>query len=134
MNWKNNLRHEMRDAGRLAFSRRVSACTIIVVSRQRELPMRSRRILASWIGHADLLAMADDLGEAGQELLAAAKVRGKYGEKPGPLKAAVSQGSFDEVHLLSNYPEIVHKPFATWLGGKPVIHHVELADPTDYPQ
>jgi DNA-binding NtrC family response regulator len=96
--------------------------------------MQARRILASWIGHADLMAMADDLGQAGQELLGAAKVRGKYGEKPGPLKTAVSQGSFDEVHLLSNYPEIVHKPFATWLGSKPVIHHVELPDPTDYPQ
>jgi DNA-binding NtrC family response regulator len=96
--------------------------------------MQSRRILLSWIGHADLLSMGEDLGEAGQELLAAAKVRGKYGERPGPLKTAVSQGAFDEVHLLSNYPAVVHKPFATWLGGKPVIHHVELADPTDYPQ
>jgi DNA-binding NtrC family response regulator len=96
--------------------------------------MQVRRILASWIGNADLLAMADDLGEGGQELLTAAKVRGKYGEKPGPLKTAVSQGSFEEIHLLSNYPEIVHKPFATWLGCEPVIHQVELPDPTDYPQ
>jgi DNA-binding NtrC family response regulator len=96
--------------------------------------MQARRILVSWIGHADLMALADDLGEAGQELLAAAKIRGKYGEQPGPLKTAVAQGHFDEVHLLSNYPEIVHKPFATWLGGKPVIHSVELTDPTDYPQ
>jgi DNA-binding NtrC family response regulator len=96
--------------------------------------MSSRRVLLSWIGHADLLAMADDLGDAGRELLAAAKVGGKYGEKPGPVKAAVSQGRFDEVHLLSNYAEVVHKPFATWLGGKPVIHPVELTDPTDYSQ
>src|SRR5271155_326652 len=96
--------------------------------------MAKHSILVSWIGHADLLAMIDDLGEAGQELLAAAKIRGKYGEKPGPLKTAVSQGQFQEVHLLSNYPEIIHKSFVTWLGGKPVIHHVELADPTDYPQ
>jgi hypothetical protein len=70
--------------------------------------------------------MADDLGEAGKELLAAAKVRGRYGEKPGPLKTAVSIGKFDEVHLLSNYAEIVHKPFATWLGGTPDIHAVEV--------
>lgn len=96
--------------------------------------MTIHRILISWIGHADLMAMAEDLGEAGQELLAAAKIRGKYGEKPGPLKTAVSKGRFDEVHLLSNYPDIVHMPFVTWLGDKPVIHAVELADPTDYPQ
>jgi DNA-binding NtrC family response regulator len=94
--------------------------------------MRSRRILVSWIGHADLLAMADDLGEAGKELLAAAKVSGKYGEKPGPLKTAVSREQFGEVHLLSNYPAILHKPFAGWLGGKPVIHTVDVPDPTDY--
>jgi DNA-binding NtrC family response regulator len=94
--------------------------------------MRSRRTLVSWIGHTDLLAMADDLGDAGKELLAAAKVSGKYGEKPGPLKTAVSREQFGEVHLLSNYPAIVHKPFATWLGRKPVIHSVELADPTEY--
>jgi DNA-binding NtrC family response regulator len=76
--------------------------------------------------------MADDLGEPGKELLAAAKVSGKYGEKPGPLKTAVSREKFGEVHLLSNYPAMVHKPFATWLGGKPVIHSAHLPDPTDY--
>jgi DNA-binding NtrC family response regulator len=94
--------------------------------------MSSRRILVSWIGHADLLAMADDLGGVGRELLAAAKVTGRPVEKPGPVKTAVSRERFDEVHLLSNYAEIVHEPFADWLGGKPVIHSVELTDPTDY--
>jgi hypothetical protein len=105
-----------------------------VVSRQQKLSMTTRRLLVSWIGHADLTAMAEDLGPAGQELLAEAKVRGKHGEKPGPLKTALSRGHFDEIHLLSNYAEVVHKPFSSWLGGKPVIHTVELADPTDYSQ
>ena len=41
---------------------------------------------------------------------------------------------FGEVHLLSNYAPVVHKPFATWLGGKPVIHAVDLPDPTEYTQ
>ena len=94
--------------------------------------MAQHRVLVSWIGHADLLAMIDDLGAAGEELRAAANIRGKYGEKPGPLKTAVNDGRFDEVHLLSNYAEVVHKPFAKWLGCKPVIHPVELVDPTDY--
>lgn len=94
--------------------------------------MPNRKLLVSWIGHTDLLAMADDLGDEGKELLALARVTGKYGEKPGPLKTAVSTGQFDEIHLLSNYPDIVHKPFATWLGGKPTIHAVKLIDPTDY--
>lgn len=94
--------------------------------------MTEHRTLVSWIGHADLLAMTDDLGEAGKELREAAKITGKYGEKPGPLKTAVIEGHFNHVHLLSNYPDIVNKPFAKWLGGKPNIHSVELCDPTDY--
>src|SRR5262245_58737066 len=96
--------------------------------------MGSQRILVSWIGHADLQAMGDDLGEAGRELLAAAKVPWKSGEKPGPVKTAVNAAKFDEAHLLSNYAPTVHKPFATWLGGKPTIHPVEVADPSDYSQ
>jgi DNA-binding NtrC family response regulator len=88
----------------------------------------------SWIGHADLSAMADDLGEAGRQLLAAARVSGKYGEKPGPVMTAVSHERFDDVHLLSNYPEAVHEPFAAWLGCGPTIHGVQLTDPTDYSQ
>lgn len=94
--------------------------------------MSATRILVSWIGHADLSAMADELGEAGKRLLAEARIAGKYGERPGPLKTAVAQGNFDEVHLLSNYPDVLQKPFAKWLGGKPTIHSVELTDPTDY--
>jgi transcriptional regulator with GAF, ATPase, and Fis domain len=50
------------------------------------------------------------------------------------VKTAVSVGRFDEVHLLSNYAEVVHKPFTDWLGGEPVLHPVELTDPTDYAQ
>jgi DNA-binding NtrC family response regulator len=94
--------------------------------------MAEQRILVSWIGHADLLAMIDDLGDAGEELKKVAKIGGKYGEKPGPLKTAVNEGQFDQVHLLSNYADAVHKPFAKWLGCKPTIHSVDLADPTDY--
>ena len=57
--------------------------------------MSRSRILVSWIGHADLLAMADDLGEDGKKLLAEAKIGGKNVEKPGPLKTAVSRERFD---------------------------------------
>jgi hypothetical protein len=57
--------------------------------------MAKQRILVSWIGHADLLAMIDDLGGAGEELRKAANIGGKYGEKPGPLKISVTEGRFD---------------------------------------
>lgn len=94
--------------------------------------MAEHRILVSWIGHADLLAMFDDLGVAGGDLQIAANVKGKCVDKPGPLKTAIIEGRFDEIHLLSNYADAVHKPFAKWLGGKPIIHPVELENPTDY--
>lgn len=94
--------------------------------------MASRQRLISWIGHADIMAMAEDLGEEGKKLLDAAKIRGKYGQSPGPLKTALTAKPFEEIHLLSNYPTTVHRPFAKWLGGSPIIHSVELADPTDY--
>lgn len=92
------------------------------------------QLLVSWIGHADLLAMAEDMGDAGKALLDQAAVRGRNVERPGPLKTALSAGRFDEVHLLSNYKAVVHKPFAKWLGGDPVIHPARLTDPTDYAQ
>lgn len=88
--------------------------------------------LVSWIGHADLLAMASELGESGRELLVSAGITGKYGEAPGPIKSAVIAGHFDEVHLLSNYPPTVHRPFEKWLGVRATIHSVDLKDPTDY--
>ncbi len=77
-------------------------------------------VLISWIGHADLCAMAADLGPDGERLLKTAKVpEKKYGEKPGPVKTAVEQGNFDEVHLLSNYVSAVNPAFAKWVGGSP---------------
>ena len=94
--------------------------------------MAESHILVSWIGHADLSAMLEDQKGAAEELRKAVKIPGKVGEKPGPLKTAITEGPFDQVHLLSNYDPVIHKPFAKWLGGKPIIHSVELADPTDY--
>ena len=82
------------------------------------IPVAKKRILVSWIGHTDVSAMAADLGDAGKQLLATAKISG-YGEKPGPVKTAVASGLFDAVHLASNYAEVIDKPFAKWLDGKP---------------
>ena len=81
--------------------------------------MLDRRVLVSWIGHADLSAMADDLPEPERSrLIGLAKIPGtRYGEKPGPLKTAVNACSFDSVHLLSNYDSGLHQPFSKWLGG-----------------
>jgi len=95
--------------------------------------MPKNRVLVAWIGHTDLAAMADDLPEPERvRMLDKAGIRGKYGDKPGPLKTAVEHEEFDEIHLLSNYDTAVHVPFKRWLGGRTTIHPVELTNPTDY--
>jgi DNA-binding NtrC family response regulator len=96
--------------------------------------MPDQKILVSWIGHADLWAMAEDQIELERSrLLSLAGIRQKYGEKPGPLKTAVNQIAFREIHLLSNYDPGLHGPFSEWLGGPVAIHPVEIVAPTDYP-
>lgn len=94
--------------------------------------MRTRRLLLSWIGHADLSAMADDKGDDARRVLESVDVRVKPGEKPGPVKTAVNAGTFDEVHLLSNYPKTVNDLFQKWIGGKTTVHSGKLDDPSDY--
>lgn len=95
--------------------------------------MPKERLLVSWIGHADLWGMAETLAEPDKsDLLAAVKIGGKYGETPGPLKTAVNNEQFAEVHLLSNYPVQVNERFAGWLGSKTIVHQVRLDNPTDY--
>jgi DNA-binding NtrC family response regulator len=96
--------------------------------------MLKKSILVSWIGHTDLLAMLQDLPQAERDRLNEfMKTPGKYGEQPGPIKTALSQGSFSEVHLLSNYHQAFHKPFLKWLKSPAHIHPVEIDSPSDYP-
>jgi DNA-binding NtrC family response regulator len=96
--------------------------------------MNQNRILVSWIGHADLAALLDDEQEPERtRLFRLAKIEANYGEKPGPLKTAVSRESFDHVHLLSNYDEGLHAPFSRWLGVPVTIHPVQIDAPTHYP-
>ena len=96
--------------------------------------MPTRRILFSWIGHADLRAMAASLPENEQkEVLKGLKAPIPQRGEPGPLKCLLDQEQFDEVHLLSDYSPAKNKQYLKWLGGDPVLHAVKLTNPTDYP-
>jgi sigma54-dependent transcription regulator len=96
--------------------------------------MPTKQILASWIGHADLSAMVEDQPSAeGVRLADLARLQGKYGEKPGPIKTAVNAAAFDQIHLLSDYNQGLHQPFLKWLGVPATIHSTKIAAPTDYP-
>lgn len=93
--------------------------------------MDRRRVLISWIGHADLRAFAATLeGPERDELFRA--VKREPTESPGPIRTLLDRERFDHVHLLSNYEVRWHEAFATWLACPATVHPVRLADPTDY--
>lgn len=77
------------------------------------------KILVSWVGRTDLRAV-EESEEIGL----------------GPIAQAVSARSFDQIHLISDYPASDTKCFAQWLGkhtDSPVaIHAKHLSSPTDY--
>lgn len=98
--------------------------------------MARKRILVSWIGHADLRGMSEALPQRQQAELA--KVIGEIKGKPGagPIRTLLDRESFDEVHLLTNYGPRWIKEFRKWLGQNAVsdLHDVGLSsdEVTDY--
>lgn len=95
--------------------------------------MSRTRLLAAWIGHADLLANAAECGEDEvKRLQKALGTRYQGQEESGPIKTLLQHETFNEVHLLNNHDAGLAKRFAKWLGCKPVVHQVELTNPTDY--
>ncbi len=99
--------------------------------------MSTPRLLAAWIGHADLRAMAAALpDDQGQKVLAALSAPARP-EQGGPIRALLAAESFDAVHLLSNYGREMDDLFRRWLRGQfrglaVHVHPVPLASPTDY--
>jgi len=95
--------------------------------------MPSRRLLVSWIGHADLTAMANERPEPErQAILSALGPRPNPSLRTGPVRTLVEAEAFDEVHLLSNYPPFLTAGFVDWLPAKATAHPVEIGAPTDY--
>ena len=97
--------------------------------------MGKKRILYSWVGHNDLVGMAGDAEPDQQRrILDELKIDRKISKQDGPIKALLKQETFDEIHLLSNYPKWLSGMFLEWLGFESKIHTVSLKDPTDYEQ
>ena len=95
--------------------------------------MPTKRLLVSWIGHADLTAMANERPETDrQRILTALKSRPNPDLRKGPIRTLIEAERFDRIHLLSNYQPFLADWFAEWLPSKAVIHQVEIAVPTDY--
>ena len=95
--------------------------------------MDKLRILASWMGHTDLRAMARDQPGPVREQIA--KVAGDLPSPKdglGPVKTLLKNERFDKIVLLSNYPPELTKTYAAWLGGPVFVRQVKLNNPTDY--
>jgi DNA-binding NtrC family response regulator len=80
---------------------------------------RVQRLLFAWVGRADLKASSD--GGAGGL---------------GPIAEAATKLSFDELHLLYNYPDAEVVGYPEWLATRSAasvsLHSVELSGPTQH--
>jgi len=96
--------------------------------------MKKKRILTSWIGYADLRAMALSLPVSKRtKLLKRFSIPEGPVDESGPIKTLLHNDQFDEIHLLRNYKTAINDLFSNWLGQEVHIHQVDLSNPTDYP-
>jgi len=94
--------------------------------------MKKKRILTSWIGYADLRAMALSLPVSKRtKLLKRFSIPEGPVDESGPIKTLLHNDQFDEIHLLSNYKTAINDLFSNWLGQEVHIHQVDLSNPTD---
>lgn len=93
--------------------------------------MVRRRLLISWIGHADLRAFAQLASGRDRNTLLKDVPAGR-GDGDGPLKTLLDQVTFDEVHLLSNYGDRKDRAALKALGHAATIHAVQVDNVIDY--
>ena len=102
-------------------------------ARVATMPER-KRILFSWIGHADLRGMAASLSQEQQELLCS-EINGlgrSSASAMGPIHTLLDLHTFDEIHLLSNYPAWAVDLYVKWIGHKVQVHTLKVDDPSNY--
>lgn len=92
-----------------------------------------RRILVSWVGHADLLGFgAADRARAKDVEKATGKSVRADGIVSGPVRAAMEAFEFDEVRLIADTDPKLLQRFARWLGNRVSAERVQVPDPTEY--
>jgi transcriptional regulator with PAS, ATPase and Fis domain len=91
------------------------------------------RVVVSWIGNADLRAMAGEQeASVKQQIQKILRLNEITSGGLGPVKTLIKIHEFDKIYLLSNYPQSVTEGFVTWLGRPAEVRSVTLSDPTDY--
>ena len=101
--------------------------------REDELVDGHKRILASWVGHADLLVFAaeDDRRKSAVEA-ATGKTVSDGTIVAGPVRAALEAFGFDEVFLIADTDIRLLRRFAEWVGENVNVARVRVDDPTEY--
>lgn len=95
--------------------------------------MANKRILISWIGHADLKACVLTLPKTEQKRISNKLQFSLVGsDNDGPIKTLLNHEAFDEVHLIYNYTKDVGQRYKKWIGGKINLYKGILSNPTDY--
>ena len=94
--------------------------------------MANKNLLISWIGYADLKSIEDDLPVSKHKMLFGKSANIMADDNKGPIKTLLKCISFDEVHLLENYPIGIAKHYAKSVNSKVILHHVKLKNPIDY--
>lgn len=94
---------------------------------------RRKRILVSWVGHADLFGLAVAIPTCAPGVEAATgKSLPRNATPTGPIRAAMDAFEFDAVHLVADLDARLLASLAKWLGSAVTVHRVSLADPTEY--
>ena len=88
-------------------------------------------MLFSWIGSADLNAMAEELSDAEREEVFK-EVKRFNVTGGGPVKTLLNSQEFEDVHLLCNQSAKMAQWYQKWIDLPVTMHHINLDDPTDY--
>ena len=90
-------------------------------------------ILFSWVGHADLLALAaaEPSTRSAVEKATGKKVTTTT-KGTGPLHAMTTWKEFRQIYLIGDYPKPLLKKFAKWVGPQAAATAVAVDDPTKY--
>lgn len=93
-----------------------------------------KKVLVSWIGHTDLLAMCPSLTDSQrEEVLALLNHKHPGQAQASPVKTLIENEPFDEVHLIDNYgKDSVSNLYLKWINCKATIHRVSFQNPTNY--
>jgi transcriptional regulator with PAS, ATPase and Fis domain len=99
--------------------------------------LMERKVLLTWIGHADLWGMAEALGGDSARLVYEKvgpdrRAKGVTGNEPGPIKTLVDALEFREVNLMSNYAPELGEAYCRWLKCPAKVHRVDIGNPANY--